>query len=546
MTFDGLLGLFALIAGVFALMPSDRRWLITLRGPLVVAASLAALGLTLYLEYFTVLARPCPAAFDRACPWLVLAPAGQESAGRLSAPQAAFAVVAAWLALATYVIARQRIGAGAIRRLARLVVEKTAEERYADVVQLVAANIGLLDRAATGRLALPSLRSWLAQQDPWRGEAMIARVKASVAHPPRTGRGAFKPWAMWLLSRLRFLVPGASQAEEAAQDVLRTLFTTPQLVRYIALSRPYVGLALLKVRTTTKFEFSKAFLRLMIEEPLSLLYRELPLNQNISAGSGYWIPRHNQLLHALFADARLANELQAVDDISAYIQERLQDQAYRTGLNQAGRWFSEDGKWRDPTFAALRVFDIQAQAFANQGVEWHGSAYEMPKILKGLIAGYNADGVDPHFEWPTRADYLIYVLFGALSAWAEQVLGLKADNLHRQLESPAAVDQNNSVPKSAMLALGQALDDLLEAPAVPERFKDYIFEIILRSIAGFPRDGDLGRFRAAYINAIVAGGLVMGDRAPEKRLRLARYYRAQDPLLRERAEDFGRAVDAEL
>jgi hypothetical protein len=375
---------------------------------------------------------------------------------------------------------------------------------------------------------------------------MIARTKVGQGQPPRLGLRALRPWTLWLLARLRFVVPGGGQAEDAARDVLRVLFTTPQLVRYIALSRPYVGLEMLKVRTTTRFEFSKAFLRLMIEEPLSLLYRELPLNQNISAGAGYWIPRRNRLLHALFADARRADDLQAVDDISAYIQERLQDAGYRASLNQGARWFSEDGKWRDPTFTALRVFDIQAQAFADQGINWHGSAFEMPKILEGLLAGYETDGpgVEPHFEWPTRADYLIYVLFGALSHWAEQVLSLKAGNPQRRLETPAPVHQNDSVPKSAMLALGQALDDLLRHPAVPGRFKDYIFEIILRSIASFPVEGELSPFRAAYITAIVAGGPGMDDAGAERRQRLALSYRDQDHLLQERTEDFGRAIDA--
>jgi hypothetical protein len=279
--------------------------------------------------------------------------------------------------------------------------------------------------------------------------------------------------------------------------------------------------------------------RLMLQDSLSHLYRELQLSQNVSNGEGYWLSPHNSYLYFLFADARNAERLEVCDDLADAALDRLRDDSYRTSLNRTARGFSEQGKWLDPTFATLRMFDIQARSFAIQGVAWHASVFRMSHLLNELLAGYKAgeEGTDSHDEWPSRADYLIYAMFSALTDWAELPQHLPPGAMHRRLDAEAATHQNDSVPKSAMLVIGMCLRDLLAAGSVPERQKSYIFEIVLRSIAGYPKTPELAGFRRAYARSVVqAGDVVVGDPS-EHRDALEVLFHAQDPELKRRANE---------
>lgn len=533
MTLDGLLTFFTLVVAVLALMPVERRWMITLRGPLVWLITAAAMVLAIYLELFSALGQPCPALFGYACKALELAKAGEEQAGRLSAPQAAFIVVGLWLAVAGWIAWRQKVGVGALPGLAATVVEKLAEGRHESVVQLVAPNITLMDRVAGRKLLLTQLDERLRRLDPYQSDVAMERSRADRSAP----RAA---WLLRLASRLRGLVPSTRRGEAAAHEALRAVFTTPQIATFLAQARPRIGVQLLDVRASRfVFDFSAALFRRMLQDPLSHLYRELPLNQNVSSTEGYWLPPHNPYLHFLFADARNAERLGVCDDLADAALNRLRDDDYIAALNRTARGFSDEGKWLDPVFATLRMFDIQARAFAIQGVAWHASIYQMPHLLRALLAGYRTGepGVDANDEWPIRRDYLIYTMFSALTDWAELSQHLPSDAPHRRLDDESIAHQNDSVPKSAMLVIGMCLRDLLDADAMPERQKDYIFEIVLRSVADYPATpDDLARFRRAYAQCIVqAGGLVGAGRSAHRDA-IEVLFHAQDPELQRRAK----------
>lgn len=538
MTLDGFLAFLALVVAVFALMPIERRWMITLRGPVVWGVSAAALLVISYLELFSALALPCPSAAVSACRWLVLAQPGAETFGHPSAPQAAFLVAAAWLVYAGSIAWRQKVGTQALPRLAETVSEKLAEGRHEAVIQLVEPNLDVLDRSGGQKSLRARSREWLRRLDPFQRDVLIERVKAGGVRPGPSR-------LLTIASKIRHLIPDPVRSEEAAQDVFRVVFTSPLVPSYLAVARPKAGVRMLAVTSSRYvFDFSRALFQRMLKDPLSHLYRELPLNENVSAKTGYWLPAHNIYLHFLFADARNAERLGVCDDLSLAVREHLRDPTYAASLNMTARGFSDEAKWRDPTFATLRLFDIQARAVAIQALAWHASAFELIHLLEGVLASYvtGADGVDPYDEWPTRADYLIYTLFDALTEWAELPQHLDAAALHRQLESVAANHQNDSVPKSAMLVLGTCLRTLVTSEAVPERQRDNVFEVVLRSVADYPKTEEFAPFRQAYINALIDGGWVQGQQRIEYHQALEVLFHDQDHVLRERAADFAAAL----
>lgn len=538
MTLDGLLAFLALVVAVFALMPTERRWMITLRGPVVWGISAIALLAIGYLELFPALAMPCPSAAGPACRWLVLAKPGAETFGHPSAPQAAFVLAAAWLVYAGGIAWRQKVGAQALPRLAETVAEKLADGGHEAVIQLVEPNLEVLDRSGGQRSLRARSREWLRRLDPLQRDVMIEQIKSGAVRP---GPSRLR----MLASKARHLIPDPVRTEDAAHDVLRAVFTNPLIPSYLAVARPKAGVRMLAVTSSRYvFDFSRALFERMLANPLSHLYRELPLNENVSAKEGYWLPAHNVYLHFLFADARNAERLGVCDDLSLAAREHLRDAAYVASLNKTARGFSDEGKWRDPTFATLRMFDIQARAMAFQEIESHASAFELTHLLDAILAGYVAgtDGVDPHDEWPARADYLIYRLFDALTEWAELPQHLDAGSLHGKLEGVAPNHQNDSIPKSAMLALGSCLRTLVMSEIVPERQRDYIFEVVLRSVADYPEAEALAPFRQAYINALIDGGWAQGQQRAEYHQALEVLFHDQDHVLKERAADFAAAL----
>jgi hypothetical protein len=235
---------------------------------------------------------------------------------------------------------------------------------------------------------------------------------------------------------------------------------TPELIRFIATSRPKFGVQLLSCSVYGVHEFCTAFLTALVANNQSELYTEIKQNQNISFNTGYAFPPHNHLLHFLFSDATKAEHLGVWQPLGEYILTALQpgnDPDYVRFLNGPADSF-DDEKWRDRTFVVIRFFDLMVNAAEHQGVRWHMWLYYFPHFLERIVSFYDASGSDikPNAEWPTRASYLIYQIFDALTSWIEAVKALPPGSPHRVLMSDNPTHENGNIPKSAAIALGFA------------------------------------------------------------------------------------------
>ena len=125
------------------------------------------------------------------------------------------------------------------------------------------------------------------------------------------------------------------------------------------------------------------------------------------------------------------------------------------------------------------------------------------------MAIYDASGsdIDPTAEWPTRASYLIYEMFSAMTGWIETVRILQPGSPHLVPVNDNLTHENGNIPKSAALALGSCLEFLLTADSVSERFKEYIHDIVIRTMRHKSKGGLWGRHRAILIKSIIQGGL---------------------------------------
>ncbi|MGH6794342.1 MAG: hypothetical protein ACREDH_03890 [Methylocella sp.] len=509
MTLDGFLTFLTLIIAVYAVVPGVTRLRYQLRiiWPLII--SVAGFLLVVYFEF----GQPCPQAFGAYCCFLRITPESPINTG-----QAAFAVVIAWLFLSWIAFRRSKLSPHALPILSTLVSELAYKRRHAELIELIEPHLPLLDRSAQRQLKRARLHDYLFTLDhrKIRVSQLLDQVKngkVSVAGPSlRSLRHRAGLAAATMASEFACLVPSQRRAEDAAQNIFRVLLHSPEIVAFVATFRPEFGVRLLSCSVPAVRDFCDAYLTALISDSRSILYTEIKQNQNLDSKTGYWFPQHNRLLHFLFKDARTAERLDVWEPLGEYAFSALRsgsNPGYVAFLNGPADSFSQDERWKDRTFAVVRFFDLMVTAAEYQGVQWHMGLYYFPRFIERIVAVYDASGIDieQDAEWPTRAAYLIYEIFNALTRWVTAVRTLPTDSPHLMLENDEVIPENGNIPKSATLVLGMCLKTILLTPCISERFKCYIHGIVMRRMRDLNRNGIEARFRALLIKAIIQGGL---------------------------------------
>jgi hypothetical protein len=102
-------------------------------------------------------------------------------------------------------------------------------------------------------------------------------------------------------------------------------------------------------------------------------------------------------------------------------------------------------KWSDKTFVVIRCFDLMVSAAEHQGIQWHMWLYYFTHFMERIVSIYDASGADIDLgsEWPTRASYLIYEMFGAMTRWIATVSVLRSESPHLILEDDNLTHQND-------------------------------------------------------------------------------------------------------
>jgi len=506
-TLDGFLTFLTLIIAAYAIIPSVARLRLRLHMLWPLLISIIGFCLVIYFEFFSLLALPCPKAIGSACRFLKI-----TQDGRINPGQTAFIVVIVWLVLAWIAFSRTKLSVLALPTLSRLASELAYEGRYPELTKLMEPHVGLLERAATRTLKWPALRDRLVELNP----ANLPMHK--LLKQEESGSPQFSDRPLWYrtyalsAARLATFTPSGQRAEEAANEVFRVLLQSPDLTTFIAMSRPHFGVQLLSCSIYGVHDFCDDYMRILISNRRSTLYREIKQNQNISSSTGYSFPEENRLLHFLFADARTAERLSVWKPLGEYLISTLKlgsDRDYVRFLNGPADGFEEE-EWADRTFVTIRFFDLMVTAAEYQGIQWHMWLYYFPLFLKGLLKIYDETGAnDLSTEWPTRAAYLIYELFSALTGWIKAIKDLPRHSPHLSPNNDDLTHDNGNIPKSAILALASCLESLLTADAVSVRVKESIHDIVIRTLRDISHAKVGGRHRAILIKAIIQGGFEM-------------------------------------
>jgi hypothetical protein len=278
--------------------------------------------------------------------------------------------------------------------------------------------------------------------------------------------------------------------------------------------------------------FRTNFMGDLIAIPSSIFYQDASENQSVSL-RGFGIKERSVLYRTLFEDARVAKRLGIWKPVGDVIVQAIRmdgDASYVAYLN-GGAAYIEGEREKDRTFATLCFFDVMVRAALVQGITYHMWLYYLEYICERLVDTYSLSGefIDRTDEFPTRGSYMLYELIQTLKRWVECALEVPDTSPHLTVKSSKPEHENENIPKSAALCLGKCLRLIIQCDQIDWRFKEYIVEIVVRSVGKFGSSEKHASMRAAYVNAIVSDSSGQSD--PHYRSTLLRLVRSADHVL---------------
>ncbi|MDX8522079.1 hypothetical protein [Mesorhizobium dulcispinae] len=545
MTLDGFLGFLALFIAFYAIVSPVTRLRAQLHLAVQIPLAILAASLVFYFEFFPLLGRPCRLPTAKACSWLAF-----PADGSFTPLQAAFLVVFVWMILAWSLNAMLRPGPRSLAAVAKIAQTLLYERRFAELLDFIRPQLGLVRAAAERRLRMQKVRDWLADAN-WlrRQQFKILKPAASEEDEPKQStagydkriREVFRRHIRWM----RHLVPAGRKAQANAENIARMLLRSDEFRKFLVTMRPDALPDLMAVKLHLRFDFSDKVLQDLISDKGSGLYQEIENNQNLADKGGYWIARENVLLRFLFGDVAVTNELAAWKPVGDAVIRTIHEgknTGYAAFLNGRPDNFEAE-QWRDITFVGTRFFDIMVNEAMRQGISYHMWLFYVEHFVSELEASYDASGPDINVlaEFPTRSARLLYEAFDVMGNWVRNIRYLDSTSPHAAVPSTNQFS-TGAIPADAATALANSMVRVALSTRVGDNLACYLHDCILDDIASLSPEGVQGRMRAHLIRVVVAGG----NCHPEARYgqRLRTFLAMADHVLRAKVRDYVAAAEA--
>lgn len=514
MSLDGLITFLSLTIAAYAVLSSANKLRLKLHFRTISLISSVSLASVIYLMFFKYVAQPCPAAISEYCSALVL-----SESNTLLPNELAFLVILAWLFSAWLILSKKKISSSSIPTLSQLVAQLNREQRFDELIELIEPQLPFLDRVASRQTPIMVLHDLLRSlyPDSMAHEEFQRLLEKKLFVDELVEKGV--PHARkiaYALSRTSLVVPSGKNSETHAKYIFRILFNEKALIKYNAIYRLEFGISLLICNTYGVQNFCKKFLVGLVSDTSSAFYSEVHNNPSIYQNNARNFPEHNKLLRFFLYDAEVArhfNIWKPIGDHALSILRRDAYPEYVDFLNGPAGWYPDQEGETDPIYTLLLFFDLMIKAALYQGIKWHMWLYYFPSFLQKILEIYDSSGsdVDQSAEFPTRASFLIYQIFDFLSDWVVEASYLPEDSVHLKFKSESAVHQNDNIPKSAALALGASMKNLMLSQNVPQAFKQHMHDVVLGRLERLDQQGVQGQLRRIMTAAIVTGGFRGAD-----------------------------------
>ena len=331
-----------------------------------------------------------------------------------------------------------------------------------------------------------------------------------------------------LVRRCGFLLPSNGRYQMIAAELMPKILLSKGFVSTLARSRPYFGLEILDHLWATSDGFLRRdFFELYVEQLMSnrtsVFYTELSDNRN----------NRGRLLTFLFSDATIAYKLEVYRPVGEFVLQELDHLARRPEDDPYNRAYSGDRSHRSdlPLSSAIQFFGVMVSEALRQGIEWHMWLYYVTHMTKSILRNYKPFD-DPivrlDAEFPIWYSYLLYQMFSNLSNWILAINELPETQKNIQLNSTRVDHENNNIPKSAILALGDCVHQVLLSKKLNEELLDTLMSAVFGIYFDLRRSTKSGQYAEALRNSIVSGGFARGSDDSEYKGRLRYFLRKQD------------------
>lgn len=551
---DLLITVLTLLAAVLAVTPRERQLDIRVRVRkfdwFVVAVSIV---LVLALEFYEFL--------QLHCSWL---PPKESWWKGITPGNATYLVVLCAAVIVGIRLRRAKLTPGKMLTFRDLVEELYWNGSYSELFALLQTHLKSLFRIYSADYFLPRLRAKLDPTASFHASLSVVNdLRAATGIPvlarsaPPFLRRAFsgivsdaKYWG-WRLIRM---FPANDAAQLSAREIVRGIFLSPKFLTALALTRPYLGLDIIKLSKNSfeRSDFVDLFVKELLRDPHSVLFREIENNQT-SWGERYEILPSNQLLRFFLSDVNVAKELGIYKPVGDFVIAYLdgwtrtpQDDPYNRPYDND---FEQTGIWRSPLFLCIRFFDIMVREALFQNMFWHMWLYYMPLICEPVVRNYRLDDplVDENFEFPTRYAYVLYQMFSSLRGWILAILDIPPDQTNVVLKSTSpAFDENGNIPKCSIKALARCLYTVLESNNIGDRTKRSLANMVFDIYFDLRASGRFDSYAEVLLTAISEGKSYRQDNHEYQEALAKIFEEEKDEYLIKRDEEHVEYLEAAL
>lgn len=293
------------------------------------------------------------------------------------------------------------------------------------------------------------------------------------------------------------------------EPLIDRCFESEAFARVLIIEQPEAAARLLRIESRRGGSHSDALLRAAFPPVSGALVRELSRSTNYAIGDiGYRIPEGCIILHALFDDCRVAENLHAWQPIGEAVERELLERRHAAGDdNDNMPWGGDhDDAWRSPIFAGIWFFRIMVTSSLRQGIEWHMWLFYLPRFVEAMLANTKVNEAELGSEFPSRYFYCICEAFRVLEETIRMTARLDADSPHRRPVEGNAQNKNESIPKSAVLAYVECLQHVLASDVVPPGFRQHRVERVAELHAHLELNDKPPGLAGALVSALAERG----------------------------------------
>lgn len=434
-----------------------------------------------------------------------------------------------FLSLTAFVFWRSRTFRLSTRKLPlfeQLTTSLLHSRKFAELGELLNQHLGEL--LAAGDVG--SYRSRLAERiAPSAERRLTAVARQATAQSPIRRTLAVPRMDRWRSSLAHAIrVHNPSDANKRA--ILKALFSSSDLVTYLALAHPYLCLSAMTQVTEIVEDFQDGYFEALLANTSSVFFQEIRNSRNLNGGNRVRLPEENRLLNFYCKDVSVAAGLAVYSAVGEAMLIRLEsDDALADNLNKPLLRYDEKGKYSCPIYCGLYFFRIMVLEGLYQHVADHLWLHYVAHIVDRILRRMRPElPEDANHEFATPFNYLLYSVVAVTTDWIEDSIHVTEDTAVLSPDQTEA--QHAYISFQAAEALGGVMQSALSSDKVTERLKVELLENILFMLRRLARKRHLEPVIRAVL-AYLMNPYGMGLNAKHLSA-IERIYMAQDHVLR--------------